>query len=277
MIGGLSLWVPKDAAQTGSPEVHDHVEPINLRVSPPAPIKAPEPPDFRMDGLSLSPEGARLAAATPPLMAAPEPITTPKMDAIDHRANQRLADRDRAVRAHESAHRAHAGRYAGAPTYTFERGSDGRIYIAGGQLTIDMKPVPNDPAATVQKMQVLEKAALAPANSSSADRAVANLARGEGAQAKQQLKLNTDRERALESIREEQQKRQEEIEKEIYGGASSYAVSFDRAEFTGGLKTGISTGGENLTAGGLQTAGVGDQQAGSNELAEFLSGRSEDE
>ena len=79
MIGGLSLWVPKDAAQNGSPEVHDHVEPINLRVSPPAPIKAPEPPDFRMDGLSLSPEGARLAAATSPLIVA---IVLPRGAAI---------------------------------------------------------------------------------------------------------------------------------------------------------------------------------------------------
>ncbi len=277
MIGGLSLWVPNEAVAKGSPEVHDHVEPINLRVSPPARIQQPnETPTFRIDGLSVSAEGARLAATQGSPGGGSHELGIPRSPTTDHSANQRLAARDRAVRAHESAHRAHAGRYAGAPTYTFERGSDGRIYIAGGQLTIDMQPVPNNPAATVQKMQVLERAALAPANSSSADRVIANMARGESARAKQQLKLNQDREQALETIREKQQERQEAIEQEIYGGPESYSVSFRQAEFTGGLRTGISTGGANLNAGGFQTAGVEDQQAGSDALADFLTGRLND-
>lgn len=272
MIGGLSLWVPNEAVGKGSSEVHDHVEPINLRVSPPARPQPIEPPDFRIDGLSLSPEGERLAAAQTATAPAVPEFEVPSLGGTNHSANQHLAARDRAVRAHESAHRAHAGRYAGAPTYTFERGTDGRIYIAGGQLSIDMQPVPNNPAATVQKMQIVERAALAPANSSSADRVVANLARGEGARARQQVQLETQRDQALEEIREGQRERQEAIEENLYGGGSAYPVSFDRIEFTGGLQTGIETGAGLLNAGGLGTAGIGNQQAGTSGLAASLTG-----
>ncbi len=272
MIGGLSLWVPNEAVGKGSSEVHDHVEPINLRVSPPPRPQTIEPPGFRMDGISLSPEGERLAAAQTAAAPAIPEIDVPSLKVSNHSTDHHLAARDRAVRAHESAHRAHAGRYAGAPTYTFERGSDGRIYIAGGQLSIDMQPVPNNPAATVQKMQVLERAALAPANSSSADRAVANLARGEGARARRQVQLEAQREQALEQIRERQREERAATEEELYGGGSAYPVSFNRIEFTGGLQTGIETAAGRLEAGGLATAGVGTQQAGTSSLAASLTG-----
>ena len=154
MIGGLSLWVPNEAVAKGSPEVHDHVEPINLRVSPPARIQQPnETPTFRIDGLSVSAEGARLAATQGSPGGGSHELGIPRSTTTDHSANQRLAARDRAVRAHESAHRAHAGRYAGAPTYTLNEALMVELHC-WGQL-IDMQPVPNNPAATVQKMQVL--------------------------------------------------------------------------------------------------------------------------
>jgi len=86
----------------------------------------------------------------------------------------KLAQTDREVRAHEQAHLAAAGPHArGGPTYTFQRGPDGRLYAVGGEVAIDAPPVPGDPEATLRKAQTVRAAALAPAEPSSQDRAVA--------------------------------------------------------------------------------------------------------
>ncbi len=84
-----------------------------------------------------------------------------------------LQARDREVRAHEAAHAAAGGAYAGAPTYTYQRGPDGRQYAVGGSVSIDTSPVQGDPAATIQKAQQIKRAALAPAEPSAQDRSVA--------------------------------------------------------------------------------------------------------
>lgn len=73
-----------------------------------------------------------------------------------------LAQRDREVRTHEQAHAAVGGQYAGAPTYSFKRGPDGQRYAVSGEVSIDTAPVPNDPAATLRKMEIVLRAALAP-------------------------------------------------------------------------------------------------------------------
>lgn len=84
-----------------------------------------------------------------------------------------LAARDREVRAHEQAHANVGGRYAGSPTYSYQRGPDGRQYAVGGEVSIDISPVPGDPQATIEKARIVRRAALAPAQPSSQDRAVA--------------------------------------------------------------------------------------------------------
>ncbi|WP_200821267.1 putative metalloprotease CJM1_0395 family protein [Oceanicoccus sp. KOV_DT_Chl] len=43
----------------------------------------------------------------------------------DQEQIRELASRDREVRAHEQAHASVGGQYAGAPSFTFERGPDG--------------------------------------------------------------------------------------------------------------------------------------------------------
>jgi len=50
---------------------------------------------------------------------------------------QELAARDREVRAHEQAHAAVGGAYAGAPSYQYETGPDGVRYAIAGQVQID--------------------------------------------------------------------------------------------------------------------------------------------
>ena len=84
-----------------------------------------------------------------------------------------LSNRDRAVRAHEQAHKAVGGQYAGAPTYTFKRGPDGLSYAVGGEVRIDASAVSGDPEATMRKLQQVQRAALAPADPSPQDLSVA--------------------------------------------------------------------------------------------------------
>ena len=100
---------------------------------------------------------------------------------------RQLASREREVIAHEQAHSAVGGRYAGAPSYSYTRGPDGRSYISGGEVSIDVSPVPNDPEATLRKMEVVQRAALAPAEPSGQDLRVAAAARAIAAQARAEL------------------------------------------------------------------------------------------
>jgi len=100
----------------------------------------------------------------------------------------KLKARDREVRAHEAAHAAAAGSLAkGGPSYTYQRGSDGRLYATGGEVNIDTSGVPGDPKATIQKARQIRAAANAPANPSTQDRAVAAQASRMEAQARREL------------------------------------------------------------------------------------------
>lgn len=100
-----------------------------------------------------------------------------------------LKQRDAEVRAHEQAHVAAGGQYVtGGPTYQYQKGPDGRRYAVGGEVQIDTSPVDGDPEATIQKAQVVRAAALAPAEPSSQDLAVAAAATQMAAQARAELR-----------------------------------------------------------------------------------------
>ncbi|MEL6186184.1 MAG: putative metalloprotease CJM1_0395 family protein, partial [Myxococcota bacterium] len=86
---------------------------------------------------------------------------------------EELKARDREVRAHEQAHKAVGGQHAGAISYDYERGPDGRSYAVGGEVKIDISEVEDDHEATIRKMQQVRRAALAPSEPSAQDRAVA--------------------------------------------------------------------------------------------------------
>jgi len=86
---------------------------------------------------------------------------------------QKLKQRDREVRAHEAAHKAAGGSIAGAPSFETTTGPDGRSYAVAGEVKIDTSPVPNNPEATIRKMEIVRRAALAPSQPSSQDRQVA--------------------------------------------------------------------------------------------------------
>lgn len=96
-----------------------------------------------------------------------------KEEQAEQQSIAELKARDQEVKVHEQAHAAIGGQYAGAPSYEYETGPDGQQYATGGEVRIDVSEVPNDPRATIQKMQQVKAAALAPAEPSSADRSVA--------------------------------------------------------------------------------------------------------
>ncbi len=98
-----------------------------------------------------------------------------------------LKARDAEVRRHEAAHAAVGGQYASAPTYEFETGPDGRQYAVSGEVSIDTSTVPGDPEATIRKMQTVKAAALAPAEPSGQDQAVAAQADAKMRQAQAEL------------------------------------------------------------------------------------------
>ena len=99
-----------------------------------------------------------------------------------------LQARDADVRAHEEAHvAAGGGLITSAVAFTYEKGPDGRMYAVGGDVGIDASAVSGNPSATLAKAQQVEAAALAPADPSSQDVAVAGAAAAMAAQASAQL------------------------------------------------------------------------------------------
>jgi hypothetical protein len=85
-----------------------------------------------------------------------------------------LKKRDKEVKAHETAHVAAGGAYVrGGASFEYQVGPDGKKYAVGGEVSIDTSAVAGDPQATIRKMQVVKAAALAPAQPSGADRAIA--------------------------------------------------------------------------------------------------------
>jgi len=81
---------------------------------------------------------------------------------------------DRKVHAHEQAHMAAGGNLVkGAASFDYITGPDGHRYAVGGEVTIDTSEVDGDPQATILKAAHIRRAALAPADPSAQDRAVA--------------------------------------------------------------------------------------------------------
>src|SRR5690554_3777891 len=97
---------------------------------------------------------------------------------------EQLKARDREVRAHEMAHLAAAGGLAmSGATFTYQRGADGVSYAIGGEVKIDTSSG-STPEETIRKAQTIRAAALAPAEPSGQDHAVAAQASQMEAQAR---------------------------------------------------------------------------------------------
>lgn len=85
----------------------------------------------------------------------------------------KLKARDTEVRQHEQAHLAAAGSLAlSGASYVYQRGPDGVSYAIGGEVQIDTAPG-RTPEETIARAHAIMAAALAPAEPSGPDRAVA--------------------------------------------------------------------------------------------------------
>ena len=113
-----------------------------------------------------------------------EPSTLPSRDetrdafgltAEERRVVEEMKARHDEVVRHEQAHAQVGGEHAGNPTYDYQQGPDGRRYAVSGQVKIDTSPE-DEPEATIDKMEVVKRAALAPAEPSPQDRKVAQTA-----------------------------------------------------------------------------------------------------
>lgn len=162
-----------------------------------------------------------------------------------------LQKRDQEVRRHEAAHAAVGGQYAGAPSYTYQRGPDGRQYAVGGSVSIDTSPIKGDPEATLQKARQVRAAALAPAEPSAQDRSVAAAASAMERQAQAEIAAE----------------QRAELQGEAEGGSSEAGAPETGAEAlgpSGGTDAAPSSGG----------AGFGAEPASQGSLIESLQGGS---
>lgn len=121
-----------------------------------------------------------------------------------------LSATDREVRAHEQAHAAVAGAYAGSTTYKFVKGPDGVSYAVSGEVSISTSAIPNDPEATIRKAEQIRNAANAPADPSPQDRSVAAQASRMESEARAQLNAKAAE---AASVAEQQSKQKTEAQK----------------------------------------------------------------
>lgn len=106
---------------------------------------------------------------------------------------EKLATRDQEVRTHEQAHLSAAGAYAtSSASFSYQTGPDGKRYAIGGEVLIDTSTIPNNPAASLRKAEIIRRAALAPAHPSDQDRAVAQSASSMITKAQIELIQQTD-------------------------------------------------------------------------------------
>jgi len=122
----------------------------------------------------------------------------------ENQITQKLRARDREVRAHEAAHLA-AGRpyVTGGPSFTYQRGPDGRSYAIGGEVQLDASEIADDPDATLSKADTVRRAALAPADPSPQDLRVAADATQMAAQARLEIAILRREESQQTSSREQ--------------------------------------------------------------------------
>lgn len=141
-----------------------------------------------------------------------------------------LEQRDRQVRSHEQAHVAAGGALVlGGIRYQFEQGPDGQRYAVSGRVSIDTSSE-SSPEETLQKMARVKRAALAPAQPSAADRAVAAAAERQEMEARAELRQEHSQARQTDGSSQESGASVKEYQKnasteESGAGSSSEGIS----------------------------------------------------
>jgi hypothetical protein len=127
-----------------------------------------------------------------------------------------LRQRDREVKAHELAHKSVGGRYVTGGSFTYQTGPDGQRYAIGGEVTIDTSPG-TTPEENLHKAELIQRAAMAPADPSPQDYRVASQAAMMAAHARGEI--------AAEKSAELQQRREAAREQDQEGTTGENALS----------------------------------------------------
>lgn len=124
-----------------------------------------------------------------------------------------LKSTEEKVKAHETAHKS-SGAATGPISYTYTRGPDGKNYITGGEVPINLSSG-STPEETIGRMQQVIQAALAPADPSPQDRAVASQATN--------IKLQAQQEKAQQGNQQVGDQKAGEQQTEAAGATSTSA------------------------------------------------------
>jgi len=163
---------------------------------PGAPLEAQELQPYRVtiseDALRkaglLKDESKTNKSETPEENNAMNANNKPDTNSQEARQLENLKRTDSEVRAHEQAHVIAGGNLVrGAANFGYATGPDGKLYAVSGEVSIDASPVQDDPEATIRKMMQVVRAALAPAQPSGQDRAMASAALKNQVEAQQQI------------------------------------------------------------------------------------------
>lgn len=151
--------------------------PAMVKPSPPAQVKAGEGDALVQNASAPAPADEQAARGQ---VAETEGAATTNSETLteqDLRQLAQLKTTDREVHQHELAHQVAGGAYSGSASFEYVMGPDGQRYAVAGSVPIDYGPVGGDPRATIDKMQQVIAAALAPADPSPKDHQVAATAR----------------------------------------------------------------------------------------------------
>jgi hypothetical protein len=113
--------------------------------------------------------------------------STKELTDSEKREVSRLKKRDAEVRTHEQAHLSAAGSLAaGGASFEYEKGPDGNKYAVGGEVPL-ATGTGSTPEEKLRNAERVYRAALAPANPSSQDRAIASQASSDAMKARAEI------------------------------------------------------------------------------------------
>jgi SprA family protein len=144
-----------------------------------------------------------------------------ELSAAEERKLDEMQQRDREVRQQEQS-QATSAQFTGPVRYEYRMGPDGKLYAVEGSAPIDVQPVEGDPAATLRKMEAVERAARSNSEPTSADQQVASEAARLAQRARAELaasRYNESRDavdvRRQDEAREAQQQRSDETQSSV--------------------------------------------------------------
>ncbi|VAW70373.1 SrpA-related protein [hydrothermal vent metagenome] len=164
---------------------------------------------------------------------------------------RQLRARDREVRAHESAHVSAGGSLVrSGPSFTLQKGPDGRSYAIGGEVQLDVSEA-KDPEATVIKSQRVRAAALAPAQPSAQDFKVAGSASQMAARARLDIAIErrSEVQATLESAESEEEAGIDTDESGSETTVNASGNTSNNAASSGDTSSGDNASGNNASGG----------------------------